>query len=567
MRMRRLGLVLLLLWPGLCAAWAEEPPRDETRLGCERLDEWVLLPLGQEMQPKLSVTTAPDTFREGAGGLELTYVRKPLQLAALVPRVLLTGLQAVELDAWSGAATPLAATVTDRDGARFHAVATLEAGQWKRVRFAAGDFRLSDDSPVKAAAFNPDRLGGGLCLLDAGPIVGASGPNVLRLDGLLVTRQPLPVLALPAAIEGKAVAVTESGRIAKDVTIRRGGVLKITAPRVCLSANLLLEGGTLEFAGTAVALHGRFEHDLRWVAAQGSTIRLTDCVVGAAAMHSVALTGRSRLEAVRTEQAGARNFTVDVPSGCTAALEKTKFAGEFIVGPGGQVTLDDCEGALLWLTPNNGRLSLPDGKFVLSWSTPRNTGLDVQIKNSREIQWGLISPTGSNVTLQDSRLTAVAALFRGSSRQAVAGLKNGQAVADYQMPVADRNLKFTGASAVRTWNFYAAENADLALRDCVVGEVFALGNARLSLLNSTCDGSGGYVHAEGRGQLRLIKCRVTCDVVATENSAVSLEDSVVEGSVRAAGRAKVSLVNTRVTGALVRLDEAALEQKSAPKDK
>jgi hypothetical protein len=169
--------------------------------------------------------------------------------------------------------------------------------------------------------------------------------------------------------------------------------------------------------------------------------------------------------------------------------------------------------------------------------------------------------------MQDSRLTAVAALFRGSSRQAVAGLKNGQAVADYQMPASDRALKFMGVSAVRTWNFYAAENADLALRDCVVGEAFALGNARLSLFNSTCDGSGGYVRAEGRGQLRLVKCRVACDVIATENSTISLEDSVVEGSVRAGGRAKVNLVNTRVTGALVRLDEATLDQKGAPKDK
>ena len=43
--------------------------------------------------------------------------------------------------------------------------------------------------------------------------------------------------------------------------------------------------------------------------------------------------------------------------------------------------------------------------------------------------------------------------------------------------------------------------------------------------------------------------------------------SDASGEARAAGRAKVSLVNTRVTGALVRLDEAALEQKGVPKDK
>lgn len=76
-----------------------------------------------------------------------------------------------------------------------------------------------------------------------------------------------------------------------------------------------------------------------------------------------------------------------------------------------------------------------------------------------------------------------------------------------------------------------------------------------------CDGTGGYLRAEGKGVMEIERSHLIPDLVATEDATVLLRDCVVDGSIRASGRARVRLVSTKVGGAIERFDGAVIERR------
>jgi hypothetical protein len=557
------GVALSRLLPPQPRASGQEMRPDETFIPGDSIEAWALFnPAGGAPQGKLSVTRTPGTFRDGRGAVEYRYTRIPQQVELLGTAVLLTNLRTIETDVWSQVATTVVVGLEDRDGATFHWPVDLEPGKWRHVRIGPRDFRLNDDSKVKKSAVDPRRLGAGLAIADLGPLIGGRGPNVLRINALRVARDPLRTLHLPSTIDKQTLEISQSAYGQGPTVVQNGGVLKISAPRFALAGNVAVENGTLIVAGTALSLHGRYAHDLGLLAANGSLLRFADSIVSAQYPSGVGLDRRSLLEIVRTEFSGAA-FTVSVLNGCAVTLERAKNPGEFILAPGGRITIAECEAVLLWLaTGPRGtlKLTVPEGRAVEAWSLPRTNGTEVSIRKSRGILWGLISESGSDVAVEGSKLIAVGVHFGSPTKQVISGIRNGQPAANLTVGVSDRKLRLA-QSAVGAWNFYAASGSRITLRDCTFGECIASETARLVVEQSTCDGTGGYVRAEGKGVLEVKRSHLIPDVVATEDATLLLEDCTVDGSLRAAGRARVRIVNTKIGGAVERFDGAAIERR------
>ena len=547
---------------GLCwgsPLFAQQPDVDVVT--CDSTtDGWLVLDTsGGSAQANLSVTRTPEAVREGAGALELSYERKPNVFAILLAPALLTNLRTIEFDVWSQAATTLALAVEDREGAKFHWAVEVQAAKWKRIRIGPGEFQLSDDSPVKKSRVEPKKLRYGFGLLDLAPAGGVEGANVLRVDNLRVTREPLSPVRLPAVVDGKTIEIASDGWWQGNVVIKNGGVLKITASRFVYSGDVTVENGKWETAGAALTLRGRFSHDLKILVGSQSSVRFRDSVLLCNTIHGMGVLEKGRLEIERTLVATG-GFTVDLRSGSSVLLDRAQRVGEFIVSKGSRFTALDSEGALIWFTPApevEVRLKLPGGASVEHWVFPDGLGAQGSVQRSKSIAWGLVSTPASRIVVEEGELAGVGVVLGGKSEQKISGVRNGESV-DLKLP--DRTLRFEKA-VVRAWNFYPAEQSSLELTAGTFGELLAFGEARALVEDSTCDGSGGYVRAEGRSTLTLRNCILTCAVVASEEATLVLENCAVQGAVTASGRSTVRLVNTKVTGTVERLDKAVVEKK------
>jgi len=381
----------------------------------------------------------------------------------------------------------------------------------------------------------------------------------LRVDGVRVGREALKELKLPASIVGRTVTLTENGQVTTPIKIGRGGKLIVTAERIVWSGSVSLAGGTLDFDGVNLGLKGRLPHDVTWTAGPGSTLRLGKCKLSRNFLAKIVVEQGARLELTGVECATPA-LTVDLQNGAVAQMDESRQLGEFIVAAKARARFDKCQGLMVWLAPAKADFPIPNGGYVHAWAPPSETGMKLELSQCSGVLWGLLSFPGSRLRFQNGNFRGAGLVFGGSSRETLANIKNNAPMIDLQMRLANRELKLADCK-VKAWNIYAAAAANLVLQDSLLGEIFALGNARLNMTNVTCDGTGGYVRIEGRAQVKMSKCTMDCDVVVAEDARVTLDHCVIKGALRVMGRARVDLNGSEVQGEIQDLDEAVINNK------
>lgn len=481
-------------------------------------------------------------------------------LMGAVHSVLLTELQEIRLAVASEQDVDLRLVIEDRDGALFQYAFSLTDGKPATVRVRPADFRLSQDSPVRRSAMDPTRLGEGYALVDPGKPGGGNRANRLSIQGVEIEREALLTQTGPLVVS-RSMEIRQSQELVGDIVVVRGGRLRITAPRFVLRGNLQVEeNGSVEMRGGVVEIPQRFNHERGMAFAGWSQARLRDVLVASAKVpFGLVLRDRSSLVVQNTRFSGG--MTVDVSTRSSVQLDRAMAPGEFILVPGARMTVTNSRALLLWFTLSRtspARLSFPPGATVTNWMAPR--GYNVRVRDSRDLSWALISTAGAKTTVSDSELMAVGLVFKGSSRASFRQITNHTTVEDFVVPATDRSLRFRNCR-VGAWNFYAGENAQITLDRSVFGEVLTYDDARVEATLSTCDGSGGYVGANDRSQIRMSHCIVDSLAVARHSGTMELTDCAVNGDVYAADQATVRLIRTPVNGRIDADPEATLVQE------
>jgi hypothetical protein len=96
---------------------------------------------------------------------------------------------------------------------------------------------------------------------------------------------------------------------------------------------------------------------------------------------------------------------------------------------------------------------------------------------------------------------------------------NNQQHADYTLPLADRQFRLVNAY-LGTWNLYPVDSSRFVLESSVFGEMLAMGALKAVIQNSICDGTGGYIGAEGSSQLFFILSMIQTQIVSRDRSLV-----------------------------------------------
>ena len=128
----------------------------------------------------------------------------------------------------------------------------------------------------------------------------------------------------------------------------------------------------------------------------------------------------------------------------------------------------------------------------------------------------MISYPGSDATFRNSHFTVAGLWFQQPDSLVVQNITNGSRHADEVVAAPDRKLRLIN-SEVSTWNFYPV-NTKLTIKNCVFGELLALGNSRVLIDNSICDGSGGYWGALDQSFIVIFRSLMNTQVISKGNA-------------------------------------------------
>jgi len=203
-------------------------------------------------------------------------------------------------------------------------------------------------------------------------------------------------------------------------------------------------------------------------------------------------------------------------------IANTDLPGEFLCFGNSHLEISNSDFLLMWLVlPDSSTVesSLPDDSLITNWSfsetEPEIQGIpySVTIDSCTRVMWGLISMTGSKATFSDTEFRTIGLMFTDPDSIVVTNITNESQHNDDIANVPDRELRLIN-SQVHTWSFYASSNSNIAVNNCVFGEVLSQDSSKVYISNSVCDGTGGYLGAFHNSFLlvvgSLIKSQVIC---------------------------------------------------------
>ncbi len=205
------------------------------------------------------------------------------------------------------------------------------------------------------------------------------------------------------------------------------------------------------------------------------------------------------------------------------------FSSEYVVFDSCRLHVSRCDTALVWLGFPTGSIvdvTLPGADTTLRhWEIHdgmpgiSGIGYSVTLDTMTGVLWGSFPQPGCRVTVRDSRMRTTGLLIPGPDSVYMSGLVNNQQHADYTLPLADRQFRLVN-TYLGTWNLYPTDSSRFVLESSVFGEMLAMGALKAVIQNAICDGSGGYIGAEGSSQLFFILSMIETQVVSRDRSLV-----------------------------------------------
>ena len=247
-------------------------------------------------------------------------------------------------------------------------------------------------------------------------------------------------------------------------------------------------------------------------------------------------------------------MTLNIANESQLFIDNCEGGMELIIADSCNVNISDSNTFILWFDfPNNSisdftfpppNSSVPGASnitnFSFSNSTPGISGINyfVNIENSDTIFWGLMPDQGSDVTINNSHILACGFKFEESSVNTVSGFINDSLYVSYTAQLSDRSFNLNN-TYIGTWNFYPAATAELTIISSIFGEALAFNDAILTVMNSACDGSGGYFGSYNNSTVyvdnSILQIPLSSNILIDDNSEMVISNSDIIGT---------SMVNT-----------------------
>ncbi len=222
----------------------------------------------------------------------------------------------------------------------------------------------------------------------------------------------------------------------------------------------------------------------------------------------------------------------------SAQITGSQLPGEFLCFGENDLVFKNNDWLLFWLVLADSSvidLALPDDSLLIGWqfdeSQPGVSGISysVTIDSSTNVNWGLVSQSGSDATFRNTNFRVSGLMFNDPDSIVVQNITNGSHYSDVMIDVPDRNLHLID-SDVQTWNFYPFRNSKVTVRNSIFGEMITSDSAFALIDNSVCDGSGGHLEASGLSTIIVFRSIINSQILSRNYSVLAGMNSAFMGT-------------------------------------
>ncbi len=556
------SILTTLLSLGLLASAASpsfaQTAEDTDRFGFEDGQQPFLLVTfdGTPAAGSLALTEDPAHVHDGTKSLEFQYERMVGSPQAIVLPVMLTDLTAVRMWVLSEKDATWVLGHEDRDGASFFSTVALPAGQWTSIDLSPADFELGEDSDVYKPAMEPERNGVYLLALDLNTITGPAGPNTVWVDTVEVERPPLALISGETIVNpGELLLITQPTKIDGDLKVFSGGFVHSTTTRLVLTGNLYVLGAQSEarFENGTLRFPQQYRYQQEIIAALGGDVIFDELLFHSPYWISMAITRMGIFEARHTVFAGG-SITGSAMDGGRIELHHAENPGEFLIYPRSELVASSLNQLILWLIATEETqavFDLPEWHDV-TWEVPVDWNRRISLTDIKQLWPSLIAYEGCDVLVRNGRLRVAGIVFETEDVD-LDGYRNRTSYPAQTFDWPRHDVRFENVD-LDTWNFYAFDDTEVAIRNSLFGEALAFGQGTVRIHDSVCDGSGGYIGAREDGRIFVFDSELRCNIVCDGNGVLAMVDGEVTGNVTAAENALIGFLRTTVLGSVLELD-------------
>jgi hypothetical protein len=222
----------------------------------------------------------------------------------------------------------------------------------------------------------------------------------------------------------------------------------------------------------------------------------------------------------------------------SAQIIGNQLPGEFLCFGENDLMFINNDWLLYWLVlPDSSviDIGLPNDSLLIDWqfdeSQPGVDGIsyNVTIDSCTNVNWGLISQSGSEATFQNTNFRVSGLMFNDPDSIIVRNITNSSHYSDVIIDVSDRFLRLIDTD-VQTWNFYAFRNSKITVQNCIFGEMITSDSADAFIDNSVCDGSGGHLEASGTSTIIVFRSIINSQILSRDFSVLAGLNSAFMGT-------------------------------------
>jgi hypothetical protein len=298
------------------------------------------------------------------------------------------------------------------------------------------------------------------------------------------------------------------------------------------SSEVRLENSVIEFLSS---YHGQYS----LVAGEQARVEVSDCVyrVPAGVQHALMTAGSAEMLVHDTDFGDVQLLSAE-SSRLTARRLNGRF--EVLVQHDSHMVVEDIprdvdQGNLwVWVEFGPGSeavYSPPMPGYVETWTfpPPDSTGIlqTVTLSRCETLLWPMLIREDSRLTLrdipEDHWVVVGLHLFTDA---VIRDLHNDQLYLDETLALEDRELRLENAS-IDTWNLYPQQDATVLVSSSTLGEILAMGDARVLMWDTLIDGTGGFFGARDGSHIEADNCVFTCTIEASQDATIELHSSQV----------------------------------------
>ncbi len=338
------------------------------------------------------------------------------------------------------------------------------------------------------------------------------------------------------------------------IIVLNNGVLKFNNVETTIEGDIiLLNNGKVEINGGLFTISQHFFYEHRLLLMNTTSFHVNNAVMQFSNFpYSIGLIDSAALVFTGAELSKGGITVAAMGRSQFSAVSSTN-VGENLFFDNAQGVFEDCIGILTWFDIPKGSevdFSLPSRSIPGTWSYPDSarvaTGVHtrVEYRRSHNVRTAIMSHTGCKLRVSNSDILAFGSIIRYNNPLKFEGFVNKAELQNFRFPSPDRDVVFTNCR-VGAWNFYPSYQTQFTLSGSVFGEILSMGRARATVMNSFCDGTGGYIGSMDTTEMVLVQTQVTTQLNVRDYSRIiAFYSTIINSTINVDGNGVLGLLNS-----------------------